>query len=106
MLYLQLIFELPFNANQVQPEPVYEASGDESSGDNINTDDEDLSKPESQMLNTIPNQDSWILVSLRKIMGSDFSPKKVFEEVQYQIWTRNTYSKNLKADQNFNLAND
>ena len=61
MLYLQLIFELPFNANQVQPEPVYEASGDESSGDNINTDDEDLSKPESQMLNTIPNQDSSIL---------------------------------------------
>ena len=60
MLYLQLIFELPFNTNQVQPEPVYEASGDESSGDNINTDDEDLSKPESQMLNTIPNQDSWI----------------------------------------------
>jgi len=53
-----LIFELPFNTNQVQPEPVYEASGDESSGDNINTDDEDLSKPESQMLNTIPNQDS------------------------------------------------
>lgn len=56
LLYLQLIFELPFNTNQVQPEPVYEASGDESSGDNINTDDEDLSKPESQMLNTIPDQ--------------------------------------------------
>lgn len=57
LLYLQLIFELPFN-HQVQPEP-YEASGfpdEECSGDYVNTDDEDLSEPESQMLNTIPNQ--------------------------------------------------
>ena len=71
-----MIFELPFNANQVQPEPVYEASGDESSGDNINTDDEDLSKPESQMLNTIPNQESWILASSRKMKKVQFLVQK------------------------------
>ena len=82
-----MIFELPFNANQVQPEPVYEASGDESSGDNINTDDEDLSKPESQMLNTIPNQESWILASSRKMKKVQFLVQKRVSRFRYSSKT-------------------